>query len=41
MFTLIENREVYGPEPLGRTSVLLRDATVVKLGDVDAHALDQ
>jgi beta-aspartyl-dipeptidase (metallo-type) len=41
MFTLIENGEVYGPEPLGRTSVLLGDATILKVGDVDTHALDQ
>jgi beta-aspartyl-dipeptidase (metallo-type) len=41
MFTLIENGEVYGPEPLGRTSVLLADTAIQKIGDVDARVLDQ
>src|SRR5215203_2655055 len=41
MFTLIENGEVYGPEPLGRTSVLLADSTILKVGDVDARKLEE
>jgi len=41
MFTLIENGEVYGPDPLGRTSVLLTDGTICKVGQVDASKLDQ
>jgi imidazolonepropionase-like amidohydrolase len=41
MFTLIENGEVYGPEPLGLASVLLVDSTILKIGDVDRVALDR
>jgi beta-aspartyl-dipeptidase (metallo-type) len=41
MFTLIENGEVYGPEPLGLASVLLSDGTIIKIGDVDRAALDK
>ncbi len=41
MFTLIENGEVYAPEPMGQTSVLLADSTIVKVGEVDAGVLDQ
>jgi len=41
MFTLIENGEVYGPEPLGLASVLLCDSTILKVGDVNAAALEK
>ena len=41
MFTLIENGEVYGPEPLGLASVLLSDGTILKIGDVDRAVLDK
>src|SRR5215216_955144 len=41
MFTLIENGDVYSPEPLGRVSVLLNDTTILKIGEVDASALEQ
>src|SRR5829696_4829011 len=41
MFTLIENGNVYGPQRMGHTSVLLADTTIVKVGDVDINALDQ
>jgi beta-aspartyl-dipeptidase (metallo-type) len=41
MFTLIENGEVYGPEPLGLVTVLLADRTIIKIGDVDRAALDK
>lgn len=37
MITLIENGEVYGPQPLGQASVLLVDATIQKVGNVDVH----
>jgi len=40
MLTLIENGEVYAPEPLGRRSVLLVDGRIGKVGDVDRRALD-
>lgn len=41
MFTLIENGEVYGPQPMGRTSVLLIDSTVQIVGAVDARAIEK
>ena len=41
MFTLIEQGEVYTPESMGRTSVLLSNSTILKIGDVDASALDK
>src|SRR5829696_3453313 len=41
MFTLIENGEVYAPDPLGRTSVFLTDGTICKVGEVDASKLEQ
>src|SRR5215218_1411147 len=41
MFTLIENGDVYGPEPLGRVSVLLGGGTIMKIGEVDRAALDK
>lgn len=40
MFTLIENGEVYSPEPCGRLSVLLGDDKIVKVGTVDRSALE-
>ena len=40
MLTLIENGDVYAPEPLGRRSVLLVDGRIGKIGDVDRRALD-
>ena len=33
MFTLIENGDVYGPEPLGRVSILLNGNTILKIGE--------
>ncbi|HEX2268847.1 MAG TPA: amidohydrolase family protein [Pyrinomonadaceae bacterium] len=41
MITLIENGEVYGPQPLGQASVLLVDGTIQKVGDVDAHVIER
>ncbi|HEX6719720.1 MAG TPA: hypothetical protein VF088_21625 [Pyrinomonadaceae bacterium] len=41
MFTLIENGEVYGPEPLGHTSVLLANSKICKVGEVDATILER
>jgi beta-aspartyl-dipeptidase (metallo-type) len=41
MFTLIENGEVYAPEPIGRTSVLLCDSTILKIGEIDGRKLAQ
>jgi beta-aspartyl-dipeptidase (metallo-type) len=36
MFTLIENGEVYSPEPLGKASVLIANDCIVKVGRTDA-----
>jgi beta-aspartyl-dipeptidase (metallo-type) len=41
MFTLIENGEIYAPEPMGRMSVLLAGSAILKIGDVDTRALAQ
>jgi beta-aspartyl-dipeptidase (metallo-type) len=40
LLTLIENGEVYAPEPLGKRSVLLVDGRIGKVGDVDRRALE-
>jgi beta-aspartyl-dipeptidase (metallo-type) len=40
MLTLIENGEVYAPEPLGRRSVLLTDGKIAKVGTVDRAAVE-
>src|SRR5215216_5406300 len=41
MYTLIENGDVYGPEPLGKTSVLLSDSTILNIGEIDASKVEQ
>ena len=41
MFTLIQNGEIYGPEPMGHNSVLLGGRTVLKIGDIDPHAIER
>lgn len=40
MLTLIENGEVYAPEPLGKISVLLIENQILKLGDVSRKAVE-
>lgn len=40
MFILIENGEVYGPEPLGRVSVLLNGSQILKVGIVTPGFID-
>lgn len=40
MLTLIENGEVYAPEPLGRRSILLTDGKIAKVGEVDRRAME-
>lgn len=40
MMILIENAEVYTPDPVGRTSVLLTGSTIGKVGRVEARALE-
>jgi beta-aspartyl-dipeptidase (metallo-type) len=39
MLTLIENGDVYAPEPRGRASVLLVGDTIAKVGPVDGRAI--
>ena len=39
MFTLIENGEVYAPEPMGRVPVLLAHDKIVKVGDISLDAV--
>ena len=41
MFTLIEQGEVYAPEPLGKTSVLLSGGTILKIGEINASTVEQ
>lgn len=40
MLTLIENGEVFAPEPLGRVSILLTDGKIGKVGRVDRRAVE-
>ena len=40
MFTLIENGDVYAPEPIGRQSVLITDGKIARVGPVDRRGLD-
>jgi beta-aspartyl-dipeptidase (metallo-type) len=40
MLTLIENGDVYAPEPIGRASVLLTDGKIAKVGEVDRAAVE-
>ncbi|HEX2189542.1 MAG TPA: amidohydrolase family protein [Longimicrobiaceae bacterium] len=40
MFILIENGELYAPEPRGRGSVLVANQLIEKVGEVDRRALD-
>src|SRR5688572_29638123 len=39
MFTLIENGEVYAPERLGKTSLLLANDRIIKIGETDRSDL--
>jgi beta-aspartyl-dipeptidase (metallo-type) len=41
VLTLIENGEVYTPEPAGKRSVLLTDGKVAKVGEVDRGAMEK
>lgn len=40
MLKLIENGEVYTPEPVGQRSILLTDGKIAKVGEVDRRALE-
>ena len=41
MFTLIENGDIFTPDPMGRMSVLLGGGVILKIRDVDTRALAQ
>ncbi|MFL5612981.1 MAG: amidohydrolase family protein [Gemmatimonadaceae bacterium] len=41
MFVLIEDAEVYDPEPLGKRSILIVDEKIQKVGSVDRAALER
>jgi beta-aspartyl-dipeptidase (metallo-type) len=41
MLTLIENAEVYAPDPKGHASVLLADGKIGKVGEVDRGAVEK
>src|SRR5688572_7506132 len=40
MFILIENGDVYAPEPIGKQSVLMANDTVIKVGEVPRKAVE-
>jgi beta-aspartyl-dipeptidase (metallo-type) len=40
MLTLIRNAEVYAPGPVGRTSILLLDGKIGRIGNIDQHQLE-
>lgn len=39
MFTLIKNGDVYAPDHIGKTSVLLNGKTIMKIGEIDEEKL--
>jgi beta-aspartyl-dipeptidase (metallo-type) len=41
MITLIENGEIYAPEPEGKKSILMVDGKILKIGKVDARAIEK
>jgi beta-aspartyl-dipeptidase (metallo-type) len=41
MLILIENGEIYSPEPQGKASVLLADSKILKIGKVERASLDK
>lgn len=40
MLTLIENGEIYAPEPTGVNSILISESKILKIGTVDRQAID-
>ncbi len=40
MLTLIENGEIYSPEPLGRNSILLGAGVILKIGGIDRRVVE-
>jgi beta-aspartyl-dipeptidase (metallo-type) len=41
VFIVIENGNVYTPEPIGRTSILIANDRIERIGQIDKHALDR
>lgn len=41
MLKLIENGEIYAPEPLGKLSVLISNDTILKIGKVDRKSVER
>lgn len=41
MFTLIENGDVYAPQHVGRSSVLIAGDSILKIGAVDARDVER
>jgi beta-aspartyl-dipeptidase (metallo-type) len=41
MLTLIKDGDVYDPRPLGRTSILLVDGKIGRIGNIDQSAVEQ
>src|SRR4051794_35237481 len=41
MLTLIENGEIYDPDPLGRGSILLAGERILRIGEVDRQSLER
>jgi beta-aspartyl-dipeptidase (metallo-type) len=41
MFTIIENGEIYAPEPLGVARLLLAGTKILKVGEIDASAVER
>lgn len=41
MFTLIQNGDVYTPEPIGQQDILFMNDKIVKIGSIDVQALQQ
>lgn len=40
MLTLIENGEIYAPEPIGKNSILLIENQILKVGEVSRRAVE-
>ncbi|MRG84967.1 beta-aspartyl-peptidase [Salinibacillus xinjiangensis] len=41
MFTLIQNGEIYAPNPIGKQSILLVNQKIIKIGDIDLQVVEK
>jgi len=41
MFTVLRGGDLYGPQPIGRSDLLIAAEKIVRIGDVDIRALEQ